>query len=156
MSTLQFLCIAFEANHLRPLSTYASPSRSIRSSMLVASELATRGSVIAKAEAIVPSSRGLRYFSLCSSLPNSVSTSMLPVSGALQLHASEAMWLRPMISASGAYSRFVRPGPHSECGWNRFHSPRLRASALSSSRIGGWKCGSPDARICSWYTASAG
>ncbi len=35
---------------------------------------------------------------------------MLPVSGALQLHASGAMKLRPMISASGAYSRFVRPG----------------------------------------------
>ena len=57
-----------------------------------------------------PSSSGLRYFSLCSSVPNSSSTSMLPVSGALQLHASGAMRLRPMISASGAYSRFVRPG----------------------------------------------
>ena len=36
---------------------------------------------------------------------------MFPVSGALQLHASDAMWLRPMISASGAYSRFDNPAP---------------------------------------------
>ena len=55
--------------------------------------------------------------SLCSSVPKSVSTSMFPVSGALQLHASGASCgLRPMISASGAYSRFDNPGPHWGCG----------------------------------------
>jgi hypothetical protein len=37
---------------------------------------------------------------------------MFPVSGALQLIASGAMCDRPEISASGAYSRFVRPPPH--------------------------------------------
>ena len=37
-------------HHLRPLMTYSSPSRTIRVSMLVASELATAGSVIANAE----------------------------------------------------------------------------------------------------------
>ena len=41
---------------------------------------------------------------------------MLPVSGALQLHASGAMKLRPMISASGAYSRLVSPAPVPGCG----------------------------------------
>ena len=41
---------------------------------------------------------------------------MFPVSGAEQLHASEAMWLRPMISASGAYSAFFNPGPQASCG----------------------------------------
>src|ERR1700752_3828942 len=122
------------------------------SSMLVASELATRGSVIANADLMVPSSSGLRYFSRCSSVPNSSSTSMLPVSGALQLQASGAMKLRPMISASGAYSRFVRPAPVPGWGWNRFHSPRFRASVLSSSMIGGWKCGSPDSRL--WSSAA--
>ena len=147
--TLQFWCKALEANHLRPFSTYSSPSRSIRSWMLVASELATSGSVIAKAERISPSRSGLRYFSLCSSVPKSVSTSMFPVSGAAQLVASEARWLRPMISASGAYSRLVRPGPHSGWGWKRFHSPRALASFFKSSMIGGWKCGLPDSRICS-------
>ena len=35
-------------------------------------------------------------------------------------------------------------------------APGPRASALSSSITGGWKCGSPDSPICSWYTASAG
>ena len=48
--------------------------------------------------------------SFCSWLPNIVSTSMLPVSGAEQLHASLAMVLRPMISASGAYSRLRQAG----------------------------------------------
>ena len=62
---------------------------------------------------------------------------MLPVSGAEQLHASLAMTLRPMISANGAYSALVRPGPHSSWGWNRFHSPRLRASVFSSSITAG-------------------
>ena len=70
--------------------------------MFVASELATAGSVIANAERISPSSSGASQRSFCSSVPNWASTSMFPVSGAEQLHASEAMWLRPMISASGA------------------------------------------------------
>ena len=73
---------------------------------------------------------------------------MLPVSGAAQLTVSGPMWLRPVISASVAYSTFVRPGPYSGLGWKRFHSPRERASSLSSSMTGGWKCGSPAAAIC--------
>ena len=56
---------------------------------------------------------------------------MLPVSGAAQLSASGAIaGLRPVISASGAYCRLVRPAP---AGWwarNRFHSPWRRACAL--------------------------
>ena len=46
--------------------------------------------------------------------------------------------LRPMISASGAYSAFVRPGPHSGCGWKRFHRPRaarLRLELLEDRRM---------------------
>jgi len=62
---------------------------------------------------------------------------MFPVSGALQLHASGAIALRPMISASGAYSEFVRPGAWSGSGRKRFHSPRRRASPFSSSMTGG-------------------
>src|SRR3989344_3535673 len=48
-----------EIHHLRPLITYSSPWRSMRVSMLVASLDATSGSVIAKAERILPSSSGL-------------------------------------------------------------------------------------------------
>ena len=70
---------------------------------------------------------------------------MLPVSGAAQLSASGASaGLRPVISASGAYCRLVSPpagpGRFSVCGpraRNRFHSPRRRASALSSAITGG-------------------
>jgi hypothetical protein len=36
---------------------------------------------------------------------------MLPVSGAEQLKISDAHEIRPMISASGAYSRLVIPAP---------------------------------------------
>ena len=68
---------------------------------------------------------------------------MFPVSGAEQLQASDAIGLRPMISASGAYSALLKPGPHCGSGWNMFHSPRLRASSLSSSMIAGCACGSP-------------
>ena len=85
----------------------------MRSEMLVASEDATSGSVIANADRISPSSSGRSHVSCCSGVPNIVSTSMFPVSGAEQLHASLAIGLRPMISASGAYSALVRPGPHS-------------------------------------------
>ena len=95
-------CSAFVVHHLRPLSTYSSPSRSIRISMLVASADATSGSVIANADRISPSSSGVSQRCFCSSVPNWCSTSMLPVSGALQLHASDAIRVRPKISASGA------------------------------------------------------
>jgi len=50
-----------EVHHLRPLITYSSPSRTMLASMLVASDEATPGSVIAKAERILPSSRGSNH-----------------------------------------------------------------------------------------------
>src|SRR4029453_10410543 len=62
---------------------------------------------------------------------------MLPVSGAEQLNASGAIGERPMISQSGAYSRFVSPAPRSLSGRKRFQRPRSFALALSSSMIGG-------------------
>src|SRR5215207_3767758 len=113
--------------------------------MFVASEEATSGSVIEKAERIVPCSSGSSHCCFCSGVPNSESSSMLPVSGAEQFSASGAIHgLRPVISASGAYCRLVSPAP---CSWvagrNRFHSPRRRASALSSSMTGGVSQRSP-------------
>ena len=110
--------------------------------MLVASEDATSGSVIENAERISPSSSGSNHFCCCSSVPNSDSSSMLPVSGAEQLIASGAIHgLRPVISASGAYCTFVTARVE-RAGRNRFHSPRGRASALSSSMTGGGPHGS--------------
>ena len=70
--------------------------------MLVASLLATAGSVMAKHERISPSSSGCSHRSFCSGVPNMVRISMLPVSGAEQFMASGARGLPPLISASGA------------------------------------------------------
>ena len=56
-------------HHLRPFMTYSSPSRSMLDWMFVASEEATSGSVMQKAERISPSSSGLSHFSCCSGLP---------------------------------------------------------------------------------------
>ena len=70
--------------------------------MLVASEDATAGSVIANADLISPLSKGLSHLSCCSSLAYLAKTSIFPVSGAEQLKISEAMPDLPMISAKGA------------------------------------------------------
>ncbi len=84
---------------------------------------------------------------------------MLPVSGALQLKTSGAQGTRPMISHSGAYSRFDRPAPRSDSGRNRFHSPAARASSFSvSSRVTARQA-LPSRRlraISSWNTRSFG
>ena len=83
---------------------------------------------------------------------------MLPVSGAEQLSASGAIHgLRPVISASGAYCALVRPAPYScAAGRNRFQRPRARASALSSSMIGGVAHLFAAVSTCSRNTGSAG
>ena len=61
---------------------------------------------------------------------------MLPVSGAEQLNTSGVHGIRPMISHSGAYSRFDRPsGARGERGRNRFQRPSARALGFSSSTI---------------------
>src|SRR5581483_4044962 len=130
----------------------------MRVEMFVASEEATSGSVIEKAERISPSSSGSSQSRFCCSVPNSESSSMLPVSGAEQLSASGAiLGLRPVISASGAYWTLVRPAPCScVAGRNRFHSPRARAASFSSSMTGGVAHGSSAARTCSRNSSSDG
>mmetsp|Transcript_2769 Transcript_2769/g.9347 ORF Transcript_2769/g.9347 Transcript_2769/m.9347 type:complete len:207 (-) Transcript_2769:1312-1932(-) len=120
-------------HHLRPLSTSSSPSMRTVACMLVASDEATSGSVIAKQERISPASRGSSHRAFCSAVPNMCKTSMLPVSGALQLKSSGAQRQRPISSASVAYSRFVSPD---SSGRKRFHRPARLASALSASSCG--------------------
>ena len=160
MKIVQLGFIAPDDHHLRPVTTYSSPSRSIRASMFVASELATPGSVMQNADLIRPSSSGASQRSCCSRVPNIASTSMFPVSGAAQFIAwGASTGLRPLSSASGAYWRLVSPAPCSP-GRKRFHSPRLRASALSWSTTGGVSqrvAGSASSsRDCSARTGSAG
>ena len=87
---------------MRPLSTTSSPSTAAVAAIFVASEDATAGSVIKKVERIRPSSNGSSQVSFCSWEPYFKSTSILPVSGALQLKISGAMKERPICSATGA------------------------------------------------------
>src|SRR5207244_5332723 len=61
MKILQRSRAAPDIHHLRPLSTYSSPSRLIVSWMLVASELATSGSVMANAGRISPLYNGISH-----------------------------------------------------------------------------------------------
>ena len=117
------------------------------------------------ADLISPSSSGISHRSTCSALPNSASTSMLPVSGAAQFSASGAIApLRPVISASGAYCRLVSPAPYFSAIspiWslclrtvrNRFHMPWLRACALSSSMTAGRCQMSPAASAAATWSA---
>jgi hypothetical protein len=75
----------------------------MRVAMLVASELATSGSVIAKADRMTPSSSGSSHCSCCCGVANRCSVSMFPVSGAWQLIASGAITGdQPEISATEA------------------------------------------------------
>src|SRR6202050_2833730 len=101
--------------------------------MFVASEDATSGSVMQKEERISPANSGLSQRSFCASKPYFTSTSMLPVSGALQLKTSGAIDERPVISASGAYSTLVRPAPYFLSGRKQFHRPAARAFAFKVS-----------------------
>src|ERR1700692_3627294 len=103
--------------------------------MFVASDDATDGSGLEKHDRISPVSNGLSQRSCCSGVPYRASTSIFPVSGAEQLKTSGPISLRPIISQSGAYSRFVSPAPCSLSGKKRFHRPAARALGLSSSTI---------------------
>src|SRR5579864_857767 len=141
-------------HHLRPLMMYSSPWRRMLASILVASDEATPGSVMAKHERISPSSNGLSQRSFCSGVPYRSSTSMLPVSGAEQLNTSGPITLRPMISHRGAYSRLLNPAPYSLSGKNKFHRPAARALGFNSSitRVGTQRLRS----ISSWKRFSLG
>mmetsp|Transcript_24364 Transcript_24364/g.58358 ORF Transcript_24364/g.58358 Transcript_24364/m.58358 type:complete len:404 (+) Transcript_24364:413-1624(+) len=139
-------------HHLEPLITYSprASSRAMEMPMLVASLEATVGSVMAKQERMRPSSSGSSQRRRCSALAYRASTSMLPVSGLVQLHAiaaNSAWQLVPMISQISAYCRFVSPPPTTlwstpataaeSTGRKRFHRPCAFALRLSSIRIGG-------------------
>jgi hypothetical protein len=56
-------------HHLRPLITYSLPRSSMLHLMFVASDDATSGSVIRKAERISPSINGFSHSSFCSRVP---------------------------------------------------------------------------------------
>lgn len=73
--------------HTEPLRTHEFPSFLIVRLMFFASEEATSGSVMRKADLILPSRRGSSHVRFCFSVPYLAITSILPVSGAAQLVA---------------------------------------------------------------------
>ena len=98
--------------------------------MLVASEEATLGSVIANADLIDPSKRGFNHLSFCSLVPYLSKTSMFPASGAEELKTSE-VHPTPIISARGANSKFVKPYPRSPVK-EKFQRPAPLAFSFNS------------------------
>ena len=74
-----------DENHLWPFSTHSSPSRRAVVLRSVGFEPGFSGSVIVKQLRTSPRTSGRRNFSFCSGVPCSMSTSMLPTSGAWQL-----------------------------------------------------------------------
>ena len=124
---------AEDENHLWPLITHSSPSRTavVRSSVGSAPE--TSGSVIEKNERAVPSTSGRRKRSFCSSVPNMCRISPLPASGAWQLKTSCAHVLRPISSFRSAYSMKPEPVPPASGGRCGAQIPAAFAFARSSA-----------------------
>ena len=92
----------FDVNHLWPLMTHSSPSRTVRVQINVGSAPAP-GSVIENALRISPARSGFSHRSFCSSVPYSPRISLLPESGAWLPNTLGAMSVdRPMISFSSA------------------------------------------------------
>eukprot|EP00958_Prasinococcus_capsulatus_P021355 scaffold2889_cov407-Prasinococcus_capsulatus_cf.AAC.7 len=152
MANRQRGSIAPLVHHFLPVRTrhWSSERISISLSMLVASDEATSGSVIAKQDRADPSNSGMRYSFCCSGVPYLARTSMFPVSGALQLKTSGANTHWPITSHTCAYSRLERVPPYSprkgliessinsavSFGIKRFHRPSALAFVFSSSIIG--------------------
>src|SRR6516165_5382934 len=101
---------AFELNHLWPLITHSSPSRTACVVRSVGSAPAP-GSVIEKHERYLPSSRGCIQFAFCSSEPPTAMSSALPESGALlpKIDGAYAHW--PRISCINPSFTCPKPRP---------------------------------------------
>ncbi len=72
----------FEVNHLCPLMTHSSPSRTASVESDRGSEPACSGSVMEKPDSISPAMRGSSHFSFCSSVPYFNKMPALPELGA--------------------------------------------------------------------------
>src|SRR5579863_10147025 len=123
----------FELNHLWPLITYSSPSRTARVDSSVGSEPAVLGSVMEKALRNVPSSSGCNHCSRWSSRPvdsmPTASSSALPESGALLPNTTGPSGVCPRISCISPSFTCPYPIPPSEGGRCAAHSPRAFTSS---------------------------
>ena len=97
MTMKKSACEPLDENHLWPLMTYSSPSRTARVVSFVGSAPAP-GSVIEKHERISPASSGFIHRCFWKSSPPIASSSALPESGALLPKMDGASAERPRIS----------------------------------------------------------
>ena len=93
---------ALDANHLCPLITYSSPSRSARVAIMVGSLPEKCGSVNEKDDVISPRKSGPSHCSFCSGVPPMAMSSLLPESGAWLPNTPGAALQRPRISCINA------------------------------------------------------
>ena len=121
----------FDVNHLCPLITYSSPSRSARVVSRVGSAPAF-GSVMENALRRRPSSSGSIHCFFCASFAPSASSSAFPESGALLPNTDGAYTHCPRISCIRPSLTWPNPPPPSSGGRCAAQSPR----ALTSSCIG--------------------
>jgi hypothetical protein len=124
---------ALEENHLCPLRTQPSPSRSARVRSSVGSEPALSGSVIENADFRSPASNGCSQRSFCSSVPASARISELPESGAWLPNALGANGDVPRISCMRPSLTWPKPWPPSSGGRCAAHRPRRLTSSCSGA-----------------------
>ena len=116
----------FETNHLWPLITHSSPSRTALVAMRVGSAPARNGSVSANALEMSPRRLGRSQRSFCSSVAPWASSSMLPLSGACTPKIVIEYIDRPISSDIRASFICPKPGPPSAGSRNAPHSPWSR------------------------------
>ena len=126
---------ALELNHLWPLMTHSSPSRTARVWICVGSEPATPGSVIENAERSSPASSGSPKSRFCSGVPAIAMISPLPESGAWLPNTVGAIAVVPRISCISASLTWPKPWPPSSGGRCAAHSPRCLTCSCSGPRI---------------------
>src|SRR4051794_39618892 len=159
----------FEENHLWPLMTQSSPSRTARVVSVVGSEPALWGSVMENAECRSPASSGSSQRSFCSGVPASARISELPESGAWLPNANGAYGVVPRISCISPSLTWPKPCPPSSLSRWAAHSPRALTCSCrgaiariiwsysrlrtSSGQISS-RTNSPIQSSCSWNSGS--
>jgi hypothetical protein len=111
MTIAKFAAWAFEANHLWPLITQSSPSRSARVWIARGSEPGAFGSVMAKQDCIVPATSGSSHFFFCSGVPYLTRIFWFPALGAMTPKMGDEYGLQARISFMKACLRKPIPIP---------------------------------------------
>src|SRR3954452_17699359 len=121
----------FVENHLWPLMTNSSPSRTARVRSVVGSDPATPGSVIENADFRSPASSGSSQRSFCSGVAAIARISLLPESGAWLPNAFGASADVPSISCMSPSFTCPKPCPPRSGGRWAAHRPRSLTCSCS-------------------------